>query len=208
MTPSLSIIHVIERLREARERVACGWPSVALALAGAPISTAQARIQEAEEAKYATSKQPWVLVLIEALAFVEEARKMWGTADDILPLMTADLAPCGVELRLHLPGARATSPLPWEDPGRLTRPQALCVVHLAVCLAQWRALEQRAEFLEEKRRRELEQERRENAASAAKSIWGGIPPPAESERESGPRSLRDLASVSAAFGQWDGDEEP
>lgn len=207
MTPALSIIHVIERLREARERVTSGWPSLALALAGNPISTAQARLQEAEEAKHATSPQPWVLVLTEALAFVEEAREAWGTADDVMPLMTAGLAPCGVELRLHLPGARATSPLPWGDPGRLTRPQALCVVHLAACLAQWRALEQRTEFLEEKRRRELEQERRESAAVAAKAIWGGPAPRPTPARESGPRSLRDLAAISSAFSDWGEDEE-
>jgi hypothetical protein len=203
-SPSLLASHVLARLQAARERVAHGWPSVALALAGAPPSTALARLQEAEEARYASaSAQPWVQVLTDALAAVDEARALWGTASDTLPPMTGDLAPCGVELRLYLPQARACAAngLAWEDLGGLSRPQALCVLHLAVCLAQWREQEQRHEAALAKVRAEIEQASRERAAAAARVIWA--PEPRQPRQEPGPRSLRELASVSAAFDQWE-----
>lgn len=205
--PSLLSSHVLGRLQEARTRVASGWPSVALALAGSPTSTAQARLHEAEEARYApTPPQPWVQVLIEALAAVEESRALWGTAPDTMPPLTGDLAPCGVELRLYLPQARGcdANGLAWEDPGGLTRPQALCMLHLAACLSQWRAQEQRHEAAAAKAQAEVERGRTERAAVAARAIWA--PEPKRPRPEPGPRSLRDLASVASAFGQWE--DEP
>lgn len=208
MSAAISIVHVIQRLRDARELVAHGWPSIAVALAAHPISTAQARLQEAEAARHTDGQaHPWVQVLTDALALVDEAREMWGTTADAMPPMTHDLAPCGRELRMHLPDARrcAEMGLAWEDPGGLTRPQGLCVVHLAVCLAEWRAEEERLEQRSRQARAELEQERRHNSQVAARAIWGGqtrrAPEPVKEMR-----SLRDLANVSAAFSDW-GDEE-
>lgn len=206
MSTAVAIAHVIECLQRARIRVASGWPSVAIALAGTPISTAKARLEEAEEARHATRPPPWALVLVEALALVEEAREIWGSSPDVMPPMTADLAPCGRDLRLFLTPARKTAEWSraWEDPGGLTRPQGLCVVHLAVCLAQWRAHEERAAYVAAEAQREIEAGRQERAATAARAIWGT---PATPQREEpGPRSLRDLAHVSAAFAQWTDDE--
>lgn len=207
MTPALSLTHVIERLRQARTRVASGWPTVALALAGPPVSNAQARLQEAEDARHATNPPPWALVLTEALALTEEAREAWGAVPDTMPPMAADLAPCGAELRLYLAAARAASEKgpAWEDSGGLTRAQGLCVLHLAVCLAQWRALEERNEANARQARSVLEQERRESSAVAARAIWGGqLTPATEPVKEL--CSLRDLAHVSSAFADWGEDE--
>jgi hypothetical protein len=203
----MQAVHVLARLQEARERVAHGWPSVALALAGSPTSTAQARLHEAEEARYGSAlAQPWVQVLTDALVAVEEALALWGTTPDTLPPATPDMPPCALELRLHLAPARACAEkqLAWEDPGGLTRPQALCVLHLAVCLAQWRAQEQRHDAAAAKAQAEIEQGRRERAAVAARVIWA--PEPKAPRPTSGPRSLRDLASVADAFDQWE--DEP
>lgn len=209
MTPALSSVHVIGRLQDARERVAHGWPSLALSVAGHPISGAQARLAEADEARHAEKPpQPWVLVLTEALVLVEEAREMWGNTPDAMPPASVDLAPCGAELRLHLPDARrcAEMALAWEDPSGLTRPQALCVVHLAVCLARWRAEEQRLDAAFARARADLEIERQQIVSVAARAIWGGqsrqAPEPVKEMR-----SLRDLASVSAAFSDWGDGEE-
>lgn len=202
MTSDVSLAHVIERLQQARVRVASGWPSVALALAGAPPSTAQARLLEAEEARHAANPPPWALVLLEALAFVDEAREMWGATPDVMPPMASDLAPCGRDLRLFLTPARKVAEMgvAWEDPAGLSRSQALCVVHLAVCLAQWRMQEERAEVAAAKAQQEIDAGRHERAATAARAIWGA---PVKTPREEpGPRSLRDLAHVSAAFDQW------
>lgn len=209
MSHTVAIAHVIERLQQARTRVASGWPSVALALAGSPISTAMARLQEAEDARHASNPLPWALVLVEAMAFLEDARDMWGSTSDVMPPMTLDLAPCGRDLRLFLTPARKVAEWSraWEDPAGLTRPQALCVVHLAVCLAQWRASEERAAFAAARAQVEIENERRASAAVAARAIWGPPPPiPVREPQNSGPRSLRDLAQVSAAFSQWTDDE--
>lgn len=199
---------VIQRLQDARELVAHGWPSISVALAAHPISTAQARLQEADVARYATGPvSPWFQVLTDALALVDEAREAWGNTPDAMPPATADIASCAKELRQHLPDARrcAEMGLAWEDPAGLTRPQGLCVVHLAVCLAEWRAEEERLEHRSRQARAELEQERRQSAQVAARVIWGGQPRKApEPVKEM--RSLRDLASVSAAFSDW-GDEE-
>lgn len=206
MTPALSLTHVLGRLRDARERIAHGTCAIPLALAGHPISTALARLAEAEEAKHAASPPPWALVLVEALALVEEAREAWGDTPAHMPPATVDLAPCGRELRLHLPDARACEELrlAWEDSGGLNRTQALCVVHLAVCLAEWRVLEERADSRDAQARAELEHQRRERAAVAARAIWGGQPKAPEPVKEM--RSLRDLAAVSSAFSDWGGEE--
>lgn len=206
MTPALSAVHVIGRLQDARERVAHGWPSLALSIAGHPLSSAQVRLAEAEAARYVEkSVHPWVLVLTEALVLLEEAREIWGNTPDIMPPAAADLAPCGAEMRLHLPGARAIAGLPWEDPGGITRPQALCVAHLAVCLARWRAEEQRVDVAAARARADLDRERQQSSAIAARAIWGAQPKHApEPVKEM--RSLRDLAAVSSAFSDW-GDEE-
>lgn len=207
MNSALSLTHVIERLRQARQRVASGWPSIHLALAGPPVSNAQARLQEAEDARHATNPPPWALVLTEAMALVEEAREAWGAVPDTMPPMTASLAPCGAELRLYLAAARATAEKgpAWEDSGGLARGQALCVVHLAVCLAQWRAFEERTETSARQAHAALEQERRASSVVAARAIWGGAPKPAE-EPVKEMRSLRDLAHVADAFSDW-GEEE-
>ena len=209
VTPSLLASHVLGRLQDVRTRIASGWPSVALALAGPPTSTAQARLHEAEEARYAdTPAKPWVQVLTDALAAVEEARALWGTAPDTMPPMTSDLAPCGVGLRPHLSAARACAEkqLAWEDPGGLTRPQALCVVHLAICLAAWREAEQRHAAAAARAQAEIDRGRQERAAVAARAIWTPEPKPRREPQTKQPRSLRDIASVADAFSDW-GDED-
>jgi len=209
-TPALYLHNVTVRLQDARERVARGWPSIALALAGNPTSKAKARLEEATAARYAEGKfEPWVLVLTEAMALVDEAREMWGTTPDAMPPMTVGLAPCGMELRLHLATARATSEKApaWEDPGGLTRTQALCVVHLTVCLAQWRMQEQRAEAAMAKAEADRDAEARQRAAAAARVIWAQPQPNQQPTHEPGPRSLRDWANVSSAFNQWEDEDE-
>lgn len=210
MMRPLDTAQVIERLAEARERVASGWPSVAIALAGPPTSTARARLHEAGEARYATAPaKPWVQALTDALASVEEAREMWGSAPDVMPPASSDSAPCALELRPWLTQARACAEkgLAWEDPAGLTRGQALCVLHLAVCLAQWRAAEQRHEAAAAKAQAEIERGRAERAAVAARAIWAPQPKTPRSEPMPMPRSLRDLASVASAFDQRDEEGE-
>jgi len=211
MNSALSHTHVITRLQDARERVAHGWPSIAVALAGNPISTAQARLAEAAVAAQSRPlAKPWALVLADALAAADDARALWGSASDAIPPMTADLAPCGKELRMHLPDARhcAELGLAWEDPGGLSRGQALCVLHLAVRISQWRALEQRADAAAEKARAELARERSQSAALAARTIWGGAsgrPPAPAIAKDS--RSLRELAREMGVLRQADEKEE-
>lgn len=209
MPAPLVLTHVIERLRQARQRVASGWPSVALAMAGTPLSTAQARLAETHEARHSRGPiQPWAQVLTGAMAIVEEARGTWDTAPDHMPPLTEDLAPCGKELRLYLAPAQAYAArsIAWEDSGGLSRGQAVCVLHLAICLADWRVAGQRAEANAAHAQAEVDRGRGDRASTAAKAIWGGTPKPAKEQKERGPRSLRDLASVSTAFSDW-GDEE-
>lgn len=196
MSAGMHLTHVIAQLQDARERVAHGWPSVAMALAGNPLSSALARLAESEEARYsAEPSKPWVQVLVDALALVEEAREMWGSTPDAMPPAASDLAPCGKELRMHLPDARrcAEMGLAWEDPGGLTRPQALCVLHLAVCLAQWREAEERTERARAAAHDALEAERRQSSAVAARAIWGRQSKPSAPALASDSRSLRELA---------------
>lgn len=203
---ALLLTHAVSRLQMARERVAHGAPSLALALAGHPYSTALARISEAEDARHSPSILAGVMALTEAMALLEEAREAWGTTPAVLPAMVAGLAPCGLELRMHLPDAQrcADMGLAWEDAGGLSRPQALCVVHLAACLAMWRATESRLGLAAEQVRAEHERHGRERAAVAARAIWGNQSKPTrEQVRYAGPRSLRDLAHVANAFDQWE-----
>jgi hypothetical protein len=209
VTPSLLATQVLGRLQDARERISSGWPSLALALAGLPTSTAQARLHEAAEAVWENGAlKPWVQVLTEAILAVDEAREAWGETPDAMPPMTSDLAPCGVELRSYLAAARACAEkqLAWEDPGGLSRPQALCVVHLAISMALWRAAEQRHEAAAAKAQAEVDRGRQERAAVAARAIWmPGSTPRREPETKQ-PRSLRDLASMADAFADWGEDE--
>lgn len=206
-SPALLLTHVVGRLQQARQRVASGWPSVALALAGPPTSTAQARLAEAEDARHAPESATYeAQVLTDALAYVDEARALWGSTPDAMPPASSNLATCAAELRLHLATAHAAAGLrlAWEDPDGLTRGQGLCVVHLAVCLAQWRARELHAETAAAQAQAALEHERRQRATVAAKAIWGGQP---TREPAKEPRSLRDLAAVSSAFDVgWDESE--
>lgn len=195
MSGGMHPTHVIARLQEARERVAHGWPSMAVALAGHPLSTAQARLVEATDAVFAADPaHPWVQVLTDVVLLADEAREVWGSAPAHMPPMTSDLAPCGRDLRMHLPDARRCMEwgLAWEDPGGLTRGQALCVLHLAVCMAEWRAEEERYEWRMRKAREEIERERAASTAVAVRAIWGGQP---KAEPTKDPRSLRDLARV-------------
>lgn len=189
-------VQVLARLQQARELVAHGWPSLAVALAGNPLSTAQARLAEAAGARYATATpKPWVQVLVDALALAEEAREAWGAAPANMPPMTEELAPCGKSLRLFLADAQrcAEMGLAWEDPGTLTRTQGLCALHLAVCLAEWRMFEQRAEAGEAQARDELARAREQRTQAAARAIWGGQPKVAPPSLASDSRSLRELA---------------
>lgn len=82
--------------------------------------------------------------LADALAWVAEARRLWGRTPDTMPPLSKQLPPCAHELRQHLVPARrcAEVPIAWEDPAGLTRPQALCVAQLALSLARWGALPQ------------------------------------------------------------------
>lgn len=210
MPPALLLTQVLVRLQEARERVAHGWPSVAFALAGPPGFSAEARLADAAAAASARAGvQPWVLVLTDALALVEQARALWGSTPDAMPPLSSELAPCSQELRLHLAVAResAGKHLAWEDPGGLTRPQALCVLHLAVTLAKWEAQQQRSAAGAEQAHAELERARRESSLAAARRIWGSGQRPVPREG-GGPRSLRDLAGVASAFSAWDEEDSP
>jgi hypothetical protein len=206
--PALLLPQVVERLQQARQRVASGVPSVELALAGNPVSTATLRLAAAKGA--GPDSEPWVRLLADAMALVTEARLLWGSTPDQMPPLTQDLAPCGMDLRLWLSMTRVVAEkcTIWEDAGDLTRAQALCVLHLAVCLAQWRAIETRAELAAAKAQAEVDRGREERATTAARVIWGPEPGPEREPRDVGPRSLRDLASISAAFSQWADDESP
>jgi hypothetical protein len=77
----------------------------------------------------------------------------------------------------------------------------LCVLHLAVCLLRWLEAEQRHELAAAKAQAEIERGRSERAAVAARAIWA--PEPKRPQPELGPRSLRELASVTNAFDQWE-----
>lgn len=134
---------VLAVLARAREGVAHGQPSLELALArsawGRPAELlAQAKAVLAAPAT-AQAAPPWVRALAEALTWVARARAEWGTQLDAMPALGVGEAPCAAELRQHLVHARhcAAMQLAWEDAGGLTRPQALCVVQLALTLARW-----------------------------------------------------------------------
>lgn len=204
----LDAAQVIERLADARERVASGWPSVALALAGPPISTAQARTVEAADAVFASEPvPPWVQVLTESILAVDECRELWGNAPDVIAPSASDWAPCALELRPHLIRARACveTGLAWEDPEGLSRAQGLCVLHLAICLMQWQEAEKRHEAAAAKAQAEIERGRQERAADVARAIWQQ---PKSEPRPKELRSLRDLAGAASAFSDgWDEEEE-
>jgi hypothetical protein len=196
--------HVLERLTEARDRVAHGWPSIAIALAGPPTNTAQARLLAAGNG--APSHETGAEALRDALKRTEAAKALW--AGQPAPMAPAG-TPCALDLREQLSHARRCMEfgLAWEDPAGLTRAQAVCVLQLAVVLLSWDMQTQRSEFAAQEAQRALEVERQQRAAVAARRIWGGqdtrkpAPVPAE------PRSLRDLAHVSDAFNQWDDERE-
>ncbi|QRK08088.1 hypothetical protein JQX13_50450 [Archangium violaceum] len=198
---TLLVTQVLAVLQLARERVVHGWPSIPQALASGPGASVEARLDAARaRPSPGTYVPPWVTVLAECLRRVEEARALWAGAPDTMPPLGAGLAPCAMELRQHLTGARACAEkrLAWSDEGGLSRPQALCVLHLAVTLAKWESQQQRA-----------------TAASVAFEL---TPPPPRARPEpkprrparedTGPRSLRDLAHVTDAFSAWVEDEYP
>ncbi|QRK06036.1 hypothetical protein JQX13_38815 [Archangium violaceum] len=198
--PALLLPQVLAKLQQGRERVAHGWPSIPQALASGPGASVEARLDAARaRPSPGTYVSPWVTVLAECLRRVEEARALWAGAPDTMPPLSDELSPCALELRVHLASARACAEkkLAWSDEGGLSRPQALCVLHLAVTLAKWEAQQQRA-----------------TAASVAFEL---TPPPPRARPEpkprrpahedAGPRSLRDLAHVASAFDVWDGKED-
>lgn len=191
---------VLALLVKARARVCSGWPSVEVALLYGNGAAVAARL-EAIRARNAKS-QPWVQDAAEALDLVATARKAWGSEPAAMPPASSDVAKCAAELGEVLRAARAVEArhVAWEDPGGLTRPQAACVLSLAICLENWRVTEQRLEAAAEKARAELERERQANTKAAAQRIWGSQqkrePPPKE------PRSLRDLARGFDAFSDW------
>jgi hypothetical protein len=196
--------HVLERLTEARDRVAHGWPSMAISLAGPPTNTAQARIQAAGNG--APSHEPGAEVLRGALTRTEAAQALWaGQPAPMAPFGT----PCALDLREHLRHARRCEALglAWEDPAGLSRAQAVCVLQLAVVLVSWDMQTQRADLAAQEAQRALEVERQQRAAIAARRIWGGQDTRKPTPAPAGPRSLRDLAHVSDAFSQWDDERE-
>lgn len=206
---SATLFQALSLLRQARERVAHGCPSLTLALAGPPYSTARHRLEQAEDSRHVSAEAPsWAEALTETVALVDEAREAWGKAPDVLPVASKQLPPCGSELRLFLPDARAcaANALAWEDTGGLSRPQALCVVHLAVCLAMWRLREAQAELAAHQERERWKRDGEARAAAVAPLIWGTAAKSKVEERAKVPASLRELASVSRAFGDWGVDE--
>lgn len=206
MSKAMTLTHSLAFLQRARERVAAGWPSVEVALASTPGATVAARV---EAARTATAESPpWVLALADALRRVDVARGMWGREPASMPPAVADLAQCAYDLRITLAVAQRCEDrrCAWEDAGGLSRAQAVCVLHLAVVLAQWDAAQQRAELMAQQAQAELERQRQRRAQVAAKAIWGNNPLPRGEEPPKEPRSLRDLARVSAAFDQWNEDE--
>ncbi|PTL79080.1 hypothetical protein [Vitiosangium sp. GDMCC 1.1324] len=194
--PSMLVTQVLAKLQQARERVAHGWPSIPCALASGPGATVADRLAAAKAAqKSGVDAPPWVRTLAECLSRVEHARALWGTTPDALPPLAAGIAPCALDLRDHLGFARACAEkhLAWEDSGGLTRPQALCVLHLAVTLAKWDAQQQRATVAT-------------HAFQPLPTLRRAPQPSRRPEPASEFRSLRDLARVADAFSDW-GEEE-
>lgn len=196
---------LLRTLQKAREKVAHGCPSLVLAMAGTPYGTARARVEQAEAARFDPSAAtPFLESLTEALALVDEARELWGKEPAHVPPAASTLPPCGMDLRPFLVDAIRCSDmgLAWEDTSGLSRPQALCVVHLAICLALWRLREAQAELTAHQERERLNREGDARAAVAARAIWGGQPKKPAEEPKKVPASLRELASVSRAFADW------
>jgi hypothetical protein len=196
--------HVLERLVEVRDRVAHGWPSIAIALAGSPTNTAQERLRAAGTG--APLHETGAEVLRDALKRTEAAQALWAGLP--VPLAPAG-TPCALDLREHLSHARrcAEFGLAWEDPSGLSRTKAVCVLQLAVVLLSWDMQVYRADFAAQEAQRALEVERQQRAAIAARRIWGGQDTKKPALVPAGPRSLRDLAHVSDAFDQWDDERE-
>jgi hypothetical protein len=146
MSASMTLTHALSLLQRARVRVASGWPGVEMALAAAPGATVTVRL---EVARNATPEAPqWVLALAESLRRMDVARVYWGQEPAKMPPAVANLALCGLELRTWVADAQACEKKQpaWEDSGGLTRAQAVCVLHLAVVLAQWDMAVQRSEL--------------------------------------------------------------